>query len=41
MKKPQPTKKVKKPNVKFKDGKFSDLLNEMLIIGNNGWWDFD
>ena len=30
MKKPQPTKKVKKPNVKFKDGKFSDLLNETV-----------
>jgi len=30
MNKPQPTKKVKKPNVKFKDGKFSDLLNETV-----------
>ncbi len=27
---PQPTKKVKKPNVKFKGGKFSDLLNETV-----------
>ena len=30
MSKPQPTKKVKKPNVKFKDGKYSDLLNETV-----------
>jgi len=27
---PQPTKKVKKPKVKFKGGKFSDLLNETV-----------
>ena len=30
MNKPQPTKKVKKPNVKFKNGKFSDMLNETV-----------
>ena len=30
MNKPQPKKKVKKPNVKFKEGKFSDLLNETV-----------
>ena len=30
MNKPQPTKKAKKPNVKFKSGKFSDMLNETV-----------
>lgn len=30
MSKPQPTKKAKKPNVTFKDNKFSDLLNETV-----------
>jgi len=27
---PQPKKKVKKPNVKFKQGKFSEMLNETV-----------
>ena len=27
---PQPTKKAKTPNVKFKEGKFSDMLNETV-----------